>query len=678
VAPQVRTLEHRQGVEVQPDVRVGESYSMLLFDGANEDDLTVEFLGLDWEESDGMANAVHLIHSEPLQGYFITLGTEGLDPRLSHATTLTFRMVDSNANELLPRPTYNLTVHPAQPEVAAFHINGTTLESGQTTTGTWGVEGANFSFSVEETNDRADLDVSIELSHITQGVHEVPAVWNPDTLAYEAAWMPTRSGLGAWGAEVLMTEPSGLMGELTDGFQEGPDGIITLVDSNGPLVTSISHADAVEEGGQLTVNVSWTGESDETYTGAISVHEGETLMARKLILTTPHTTTSAVFDLLGYATGTYTVTVELVDDQGNGASFVESSTSSFTILAPLVTGNAYTAQHNATQFRVFGNMAFRSGEGTVTVTLDNSTWSDVRTIASGSFDLAYDFGGPMSNELSFNVTICDAVDTSSCDERTVMEDYGAVLNLDVTSSCLAIEVATESSDEQIVVSCTVTNRGPIPVEVRLETNENEHLTSENQTLATGQTGTLRIMLLNSTELVNRSGPWSLTALNAVNEETLDGGTYSAVRTSPVDDSSSGTAGTEGASRGDEGGSSVLLVVGFVALLGAAGAVLMRRRGVDTAKEAAPVSLEGHLHLDEAGEAATQTPVHADVATHDPAPLDTTPTAVAEEPAPVAQAGPSIDSPATSVDEHGYEWYSTNEGHWYRATGSSDPWTPYDA
>lgn len=678
VAPQVRTLEHRQGVEAQPDVRVGENYSMLLFDGANEDDLTVEFLGLDWEESDGMANAVPLIYSQPLQGYFITLGTEGLDPKLSHATTLTFRMVDNNANELLPRPTYNLTVHPAHPEVAAFHINGTTWESGPTTTGTWGVEAANFSFSVEEINDRSDLDVSIELSHVTQGLHEVPAAWNPDTLAYEATWMPSRSGLGAWGVEVLMSEATGLMGELDDGFQEGPDGIITLVDSNGPLVTAIAHPNEVEEGGQLSVNVTWTGEANETYTGAISVYSGDTLMVRKLILTTPLNTASTVVDLLGYATGTYTVTVELVDDQGNSASFAEGATSSFNILAPLVTGNAYTSQFNETQFRVFGNMAFRSGEGTVTVTLDNSTWSEVRTVSSGSFDLAFDFGGPMSNELTFDVTICDAVDTSSCDERTVTEDYGAVLNLDMTSSCQAIDVATESTDEQIVVSCTATNRGPIPVEVRLETNENEHLTRENQTLASGQTGTLRVMMLNSTELVNLSGPWSLTALNAANEETLDGGTYSAVRIAPEDDSSSSTAGTDGASSGDEGGSSVLLVVGIVALLGAAGAVLMRRSGVDAAKEAAPVSLEGHLHLDEAGEAASQATAPADIAASGPAPQEASAAAEAHEPAPVAPTGPSIDTPATSVDEHGYEWYSTHEGHWYRATGSSDPWMPYEA
>ena len=676
IAPQIRVLEHRQGVAVQPDVRVGDSYSMLLFDRAEENDLTVELLGVNWVEGDGTSNAVPLIYSQPLQGYFHTLSTSGLDPTQGHATTLTFRVVDSNANELLPRPTYNLTVHPAEPGIEALRINGTTLESGDSAAGTWGVDGASFSFAVEESNNRSDLDVSMTLTHATEGQRTVQATWDATERAYTAGWVPSRVDLGAWSMEVAMSEPTGLMAVVQDGFQEGPDGIITLVDSNGPLVTSIVHPAEVEEGGELRVNVSWTGEANETYTGAISVHDGETLMARKLILTTPHTTTSAVFDLLGFATGNYTVTVELVDDQGNSALFAGPDTSTFTVLAPLVSGDVYTAQHNYTQLRVFGNAAFRSGEGTVAVTLSNSTWSEVRSIGSGSFDLIFDFGGPTSNEQNFTLTVCDALDTSSCDERTVTEDYAAVLSIDVTSSCLTMEVETESSDEHIVVSCTATNRAPIPVEFRLAADGDDQIINDDRILASGQTETLRIMLRNSSEPVNLSGPWVLIALNSVNQETQDGGTYSAVRTSPEDESPSNTAGTEGASSGDEGGSSVVLVVGIVALLGAAGAVLMRRRGVDPAKEAAPVSLEGHLHLDEAGEAASQTAAHVDVASSELVPLEATSSAEAQEAAAVA--GPSMDTPATSVDEHGYEWYSTHDGHWYRATGSSDPWVPYEA
>ncbi|MGB2363162.1 MAG: hypothetical protein ACPH93_06450, partial [Candidatus Poseidoniaceae archaeon] len=40
------------------------------------------------------------------------------------------------------------------------------------------------------------------------------------------------------------------------------------------------------------------------------------------------------------------------------------------------------------------------------------------------------------------------------------------------------------------------------------------------------------------------------------------------------------------------------------------------------------------------------------------------------------AGPTRDTAATSVDEHGYEWYSTDNGHWYRTQGSQDEWQPY--
>jgi len=679
IAPQISVLEHRQGVAVQPDVRVGESYSMLLFDGAGEDDLTVELLGVNWVESDGTANAVPLVYSQPLQGYVHTLTTEGLDPTQGHATTLTFRVVDRHANELLPRPTYSLTVHPAEPSIGALRINGTTLESGDSAAGSWGVDGASFSFAIEETNNRSDLDVAITLTHATEGERTEPATWDAAVGAYTATWVPTRVDLGAWSLEVAMSEPTGLMEEVEDGFKEGPDGIITLVDSTGPLVTSVVHPNEVEEGSELMVNVSWTGEANETYTGAVSVHDGETLLARKLILTTPHTTASVVFDLLGITTGIYTVTVELVDDQGNSAVFNGQDTSTFSVLAPLVTGDLYTAQHNNTQLRVFGNMAFRSGDGTVSVTLANSTWSDVRTIGSGSFDLTFDFGGPMNQTVVFTVSVCDAVDAALCDERTVSQDYAAVLNIDVTSSCQATEVVTESSDEQVVVSCTATNRAPIPVEVRLLGNGGEQLTDDHRTLASGETGTLRLILVNGTEPANLSGPWSLTALNAVDERALDGGTYVATRTTPENESTGSTAGTDGASSGDEGGSSIVLVLVGLAVVGAAGAVLMRRRGDEDLKEAAPVSLEGHLHLDEASEATATAMVHENDASTESTPQTVDAAAEATEPSPAAAtSGPSIDTPATSVDDHGYEWYSTHEGHWYRATGSNEPWLPYEA
>jgi len=238
-------------------------------------------------------------------------------------------------------------------------------------------------------------------------------------------------------------------------------------------------------------------------------------------------------------------------------------------------------------------------------------------------------------------------------------------------------VATESSDEQVVVSCTATNRAPIPVEVRLLGNGDEQLTDDHQTLASGETGTLRLILVNGTEPVNLSGPWSLTALNAVDEQALDGGTYVATRTSPENESTGSTAGTDGASSGDEGGSSIVLVVVGLAVVGAAGAVLMRRRGDEELKEAAPVSLEGHLHLDEASEVTAM--AHMDGTSTESIPLTMEAATEATEPSPAeATSGPSIDTPATSVDDHGYEWYSTHEGHWYRATGSNEPWLPYEA
>jgi len=41
-------------------------------------------------------------------------------------------------------------------------------------------------------------------------------------------------------------------------------------------------------------------------------------------------------------------------------------------------------------------------------------------------------------------------------------------------------------------------------------------------------------------------------------------------------------------------------------------------------------------------------------------------------------GPTPETPPTSVDEHGYEWYTSEAGHWYRTAGSAEAWTPYQA
>jgi hypothetical protein len=42
----------------------------------------------------------------------------------------------------------------------------------------------------------------------------------------------------------------------------------------------------------------------------------------------------------------------------------------------------------------------------------------------------------------------------------------------------------------------------------------------------------------------------------------------------------------------------------------------------------------------------------------------------------SHAAPSRDTPPTSVDSSGYEWYSTPDGHWYRVAGSQADWSPY--
>ena len=61
----------------------------------------------------------------------------------------------------------------------------------------------------------------------------------------------------------------------------------------------------------------------------------------------------------------------------------------------------------------------------------------------------------------------------------------------------------------------------------------------------------------------------------------------------------------------------------------------------------------------------------------PPPLDTGVAQVAAPPAPLPApmpaSGPSIDTPAQSTDENGYEWVLHEGKNYYRLTGSNSPW-----
>ena len=657
ISPQIRTLEHRQGTAIQPDVRVGETYSMIVLDGANEQDLSVEFLGYGWTHEDGTGNAVNMTYSPPLGGYYLTMPTTGMDATSTHPTNLTFRVTDANMNELTPFPVYPITLYPAAPEIASFVIEGTTLESGNTATGTWGISNASFEFHVNESNQRDDLEVSIDLQHDTLGTTNVPLTWDSNASRYTGQWNPLRGDMGRWSVEATMRETTGLGAEVNDGFQVGPDGAITLTDSTGPTVTTFEHVASIEAGESLSVNMAWTGEEGETYSGAINLMNGDDLVMRKVILTTPQTTASAVFDMTGVEPGTYTLEVELTDDQGNPATQMEAS--NVTVLEPWVVGTVLTGQHNDVEFRVYGDTAFRTGQGTVTVDMEGSNWSAQRNISSGTFDLTFDFGGPSAPTQRFTVTVCDATNETGCDQQSVELDYRASFNLDVTSSCQMFNGTTTTTEEHLLVTCMATNRGPMPVEVHLESLDSVHLTGETLVIAPMQNAELGLRLSNGSTDLTVPLQWTFRALNSVNELVLDEGRHEAVRTLPANESSA-TGTEDGASSGNEG-EWLLPVMGLLALMGSAvgATVLMRRRpGADKSIE--PVDLAGYEELE-----TSDSIEDASFEDHNNSPVEES----AFEPTP--------DMTATSVDDQGYEWFTEGEHHWYRTTGSEGDWFPYE-
>ena len=656
IAPQITTLEHRQGTEIRPDVRVGESYSMIVLDGAGEQDLTVDFLGYGWVPTDGTGNAVSMTYSPPLGGYYLTIPTAGMDPTQTHQTNLTFRAMDANSNELTPYPVYSMTIHPATPSIESLRVQGTTLESGNTSTGTWGITNASFEFMIEESNQRSDLDVAVDLHHAIHGTMSLPLTWEANESHYVGSWRPLRADIGQWSVEVVMQESSGLSARVSDGYQLGADALITLSDTNGPGDVQMLHEPTIETGESLMVNASWSGDENETYSGAINLMQGDDLIIRKLILTTPHTSTSTVFNLTGVEPGAYTLTMELIDDQGNPT--IAAITSSLTVLQPWVSGTVLSSSHNNVDFRVYGETSFRTGEGIVDVRLEGSNWSEQRNISTGTFDLTFSFGGPTSATHRFNITVCDVENATSCHQQTAEVDYTAALNLAVTSSCQLHNGTTASTDEHVLMTCLVTNSGPLAIDVNLASGDPERITGAQASIEPMQSIQLSLRLFNGSEDVTINFQWTLTAFNPVNSNVLETGTHDAVRSLPA--ATSEVNNEDGVSSETEGGW-LLPVLGLTTLLGGAAAatVLMRRRPEGNQE----LEQAGFIDLDEVDETQSLDDESRHIQHHDQ--LDTN------------EVEPTPDMSATSVDEHGYEWFTRGDQHWYRTADSDGTWFPYE-
>ncbi len=681
-APVVTSIEHRQGVEQMPDLRVLNSYSVVLFDDAGEDDLDVQFLGLDWVESDGLTQAVDLQYHNGLQGYYIYLDANGFELQLEHHVNLTFRVSDSNGNEILPYPVYNLTIYPVAPSISDVQINGPTLLSTLEERSVWDIDGAKLTFVLEESNLRDSLDVRMNMVRVgTTQPLEVPMVWEMEKQHYTMTWVPERRDMGEWTVEFVVSEFDGLQETVEDGWRTGMDAVIVLTDAQGPLLLDAVHPASIEAGDAFSVDVSWAGSNDEVYHGSIAVVQDGVEVQNKSIVSTPNTNVSLVFDTQDLIPGQYSLHIHLEDDEGNVAGNPWLTWPTFTVLEPLIVWNGLLSVVNFTTLSLVGEVNSRSGNVSVDVREYSNGWNDTQILEEGPIALNFSVGLPTAEEHLYAVTVCDAAAMEACTSSTFALDFSEAFAIQTTNQCTVFLVNESSSAEQTLLQCTVTNQGATSVVASFTLDNAEHLTVEEANVEPDQTSSLQLILTNGTEAVNHTAAWTLKVTNLINERrVLEMGQLEIQRNPPSQNNSSTQTEDE-----TEGSATLLLGgVGLIILVIAGSMLFYRssRNGVEHETEQAVSKDWTNLE----GEITRETPMEVESSQVDGhevvggEPVKDWPQATFQESiadAPGGENVPPVNATPTSVDEHGYEWYSTPNGHWYRTAGSQSPWLAYE-
>jgi hypothetical protein len=664
ISPQVLSIEHRKGTVPYPDVRVMETFSLLVYDIAKEDDLTVEYLGNDWEEEDGFENAITMTYTSILEGYYLYFDTTSYDPTTTHTVNMTFRVLDAHQNELFPRPTYSMTLNPAEPEATSLVINGTSLISGTELNGVWEVESSMFEFEVTSAYNRSDLSVELNVQRDAGSSYQVPLQWNQATTSYTGTWTPVREDIGQWGVEVVMIEVDGLLASDPDGVTVDVDALITLIDFSEPVLTSIEYEPVIQLDESQLVEIEWDGNEGESVSGWISIQSEGGEIKNMTILPTTQTSASVQFNLLDVNDGIYSIQVYLTDDHGN--SWYDSDQNyTFEIQPPFITGSYSIETVNMTEVLLSGQIDWRSGSGTIDIQLENSQWSEQVELTNGVFMQIFDLGEPISPLLMFNLTACDRESSDQCESMSVNLSFEAAFDIDVDAMCEFSNAETETSDELLLVQCQVVNNGEVTTTVGFNHSLSSLASSQSVELSPGEIDTIQLMLLNGTTSFNLSYTYSIFALHDFGDRyNINTGTNLLSRTitddvvDEVDDDDVSTSASD-----DSGNMILIIALLLIAFLG--GSVftvrLLKQKPLDESEEAAIIDEKDfNDQFEHTIEPTPESVVHS----YQP------------EQNEAAEYVPSLESTPTSYDEHGFEWYTEGGNHWYRQRDSQSEWTKY--
>ena len=707
IAPQVSSVDHRIGLIVGEYIRVGDTLVVTVEDAIGEDSLT----GSAWihqGDSTKPTSPHYLAFFSGLNRYVTSFTTNEYDPQSTTQHYIAVELTDQNDNTLFVEQAYSFEIGPVAPSVTSLAmnaVNSTHIASSETQNSqTWGLHEEGFEFTVSALHNRSDFSASLNLfdSQGTGNSTVLPLLWDENINAYAGIWLPQRSDLGTWEVEVGLSEPTGQQAVDADGYQNGVDLNIDLVDDTGPMLTSLLHQNSIVMGDELLVQLEWQSALSEVVDGFVTVELDGNEVSNKSIPATSAGVSSVTFQTDSWDIGIYSINVSLFDEYDN-ADVSMNSTSNFELLpmGPLVSGNidAWLFDPSDLNLTLTGEHQFRYGQGLISLSSGQVVLFENYSVTNGAWSIELPLNSILQHTMELAVKICDATNPVECEEQEISIDGLSAIDYVVDFDCIGVLQPLLFNSTETLVSCTITHtNGTYPMQVSL-TSLQESSFLQNST-ALGELpigGQLELSLLISTgsEEGAWSQPWILSITNRIGQiAILEQATTSFTITSVVEESNNESE--EPITTVESDSSSlptlgvILVVLIIAALLGTLGFLKMKTKEetLDDSKSfdsAVNAETEFITHTGAVEVPATaeipvtqriqETPAIQETPTTHEIPItqETQVSPVTPE-APQQSSTPTPETPPTSTDGHGYEWYTESNGtNWYRLQESGSEW-----
>lgn len=684
-APQLQRVEHRIGTEVNADIRVGDSFTVVAFDQISETNLNAYYFeGL--VQLDALQNpsngATSMSYHSGLQGYWQQQQTAHLQANQTHSMTFSVYAEDINNNHLTDQNSiiHNMTIHPKLQSISQINIT-----SEQTIQGTDAFElsdGTNIDFAIKEVSNRHDLTTSLELMNDDVLV-SLPLNWNPNTEQYEGQWNPQISDLGSWSGEIIQSESDGLQQTIATPLGQS----LILIDTIGPVITTVSFTEEIEVGQDQFISFEWLNSTGETMSGSISIFMGNTLIDTRTVLPNVNNNASTLFSTTNWSPGIYDIQLDWIDQNGNTAVDNSNSTLSFTVLAPWHQGNHTVIGSDNATIIIEGDYDFRSTNGLLTITSDS--WQQQFNITDEAFSFEISILEIIARNIQFTTTICDQLNAEMCVQQNFVISFEDIFVIDVDSLCFDEEKEFNHDQGGELFSCRLLNNGLLDVVISIESNNYNasYLTQSTSFNLSTETIQYSLYLENDSIPFNQTTTFSIIATLDGQSQLIDSTSVNFVREAPPQQIINEGEETKSETTSNSQTVTYLIAIALLMIVIGAVTVVLRKREEDL-----PIEDLQLTNQEMTGQAAQISAVESQEAlaasnTFVPSvqPIEdlqqSSEVMVDEVTADETIATPnaSITSPPnantkpTSVDANGYEWYSEGESHWYRTEGSQSDW-----